>query len=327
MRVFMVLSKPSLVGKSDVRRWFPKRLATSHKGDNGRVLIIGGNQIYHGAPILAALGALHSGTDLVYLLVPSYNFEVTRAAAPDFIVASYPGNYFTSDAIPYVLPFLGRVDAVLIGPGMGGVGAGAHVGGGASSATVDAAVAPDISDDSETIRAVADLLPRFPVTTVLDSVAMLALKRITKFPLPQQVVITPHLRELEKLVDKPLSARANHDPTSLLEKKLRYCTHLARDLELTILLKGHEDLIISRTGETRANRTGNAGMTVGGSGDVLAGFTASLLARGVDPYHAAQSAAFLLGAAGDQLAKTHGHAFTASELARSLPYIISRICS
>ena len=85
----------SVLRRNDVKKIFPSRIPESHKGMNGRVLIIGGSADYYGAPILSAMGALNSGCDLVYLYVPECNFDVTRNAAPDFIVKNKELTEFT----------------------------------------------------------------------------------------------------------------------------------------------------------------------------------------------------------------------------------------
>ena len=280
--------------KSSAVHFFPQRRSDSHKGNNGRVLIVGGSIDYHGAPILAGLGALRSGVDLVYLLVPECNFEVTRSLYPDFIVRRYKGDHFTMSAIGYVLEMAAICDSVLIGPGMGEL--------------------------PETMAALDALIPQLSIPTVLDSVAIMSLRRITTFPLNQDMMITPHLNEFVRLTDKPFVER---DPVQLMEKKLRYCQNLALDLQIGIFLKGPTDLIVSTKGEAVVNVTGNAGMTVGGSGDVLAGFLVSLVARGVSMFEAAQCAAWLFGVCGDRLTKKRGYTFSATDLASELPYTIA----
>lgn len=284
--------------KSETLSHFPKRRPDSHKGDNGRVLIVGGSIDYYGAPILSALGALKSGADLVYLIVPECNFEVTRSLYPDFIVRSYPGNFFSMQAIPMVLDLAKRCDAILVGPGMG--------------------MTPD--EHPETANALDALIPQLTIPTVLDSVAIMSLRRIHNFPLNQELIITPHLNEFQRLTDKPFLER---DPQQLMEKKLRYCQNLALDLQIHILLKGPQDLIVSTRGEAALNSTGNAGMTVGGSGDVLAGFLVSLIARGVPMFEAAKLAAYIFGLCGDRLKKSRGYTFSATDLAYEVSYTIA----
>lgn len=292
------------VKKSAAVAAFPHRRPDSHKGNNGRVLIVGGSIDYYGAPILSALGALKSGVDLVYLFVPECNFDVTRSLYPDFIVRRFggehgghhPSDHFTTAAISGVLELARTCDAILVGPGMG--------------------------DHPETAHALDALIPQLTIPTILDSVAIMSLRRIQTFPLNQDIIITPHLNEFHQLTDKPFLDR---DPEKVMEKKLRYCQNLALDLQIHILLKGVQDLIVSTKGHAVVSSTGNAGMTVGGSGDVLAGFLTSLIARGVPMFEAAQCAAWMFGTCGDRLAKSRGYTFSASDLACELAMTIASV--
>lgn len=291
------------IKKSEAVAAFPHRRPDSHKGNNGRVLIVGGSIDFYGAPILSALGALKSGADLVYVIVPECNFDITRSLYPDFIVRQYRGEHFNMQAIPMVLELAQTCDAVLVGPGMGG-----------------SAERPGRGENAETMAALDALIPQLTVPTILDSVAIMSLRRIQTFPLNQDIIITPHLNEFVRLTDKPFMER---DPQQLMEKKLRYCQNLALDLQIGIFLKGPVDLIVSTKGHAVTNRTGNSGMTVGGSGDVLAGFLTSLVARGVPMFEAAQCAAYMFGVCGERLAKSRGHTFSATDLANELSFTIA----
>jgi len=279
-----------IVKESVVSKLLPKRSPTSHKGENGRVLIVGGSLDYFGAPILAGLGALYSGADLVYLFVPECNFDVSRSLYPDFIVKSFPGDFLTPRATPQIIELGKNVDSILIGPGL--------------------------SNNEKTTEAVIDIVNNLHVPTVLDADAIPALKEIKKFPLEQSIVVTPHGNEFENLVDRDIVVDEK-DPKSIVLLR-----SLSMDLHINVLLKGHIDYVSSEDGVVEKNITGNAGMTVGGTGDVLAGFVTSLLARRLEPFDAARCAAFFAGKAGDLLKKQKGECFSASDLAMTLPYVL-----
>ncbi|MBI4995116.1 NAD(P)H-hydrate dehydratase [Candidatus Peregrinibacteria bacterium] len=278
----------NIIKKSETAKLFPRRNPKSHKGDNGRVLIIGGSIDYFGAPILAGLGALNSGTDLVYLLVPECNFEVTRSFYPDFIVRKYPGNFINSRILDHIDEFLGKADAVLIGPG--------------------------VSEESEIISTVARIVKKAKCPVVLDAEAIPA---IAQLGLMSGITITPHRGEMDEITEGALP----EDFDSLVKT----VEDFSKKWGVTILLKGHRDIIAAPDKPARVNETGNAGMTVGGSGDVLAGFTASLIAQHMQSYEACQCAAFLLGLTGDNLYKHKGYNFIATDLALELPYTIHSI--
>ena len=190
---------------SELKKKISKRDPLSHKGQNGRVLIVGGSIDYHGAAIFAALGALNSGVDLVYMAVPECNFDVSRNYAPDFIVRKYPGEFLTSRAQEIVLALAKKVDTVVFGPGLG--------------------------DKPETLRAIKYLVEHIDAQTILDASAIQVLDLLDKMPLKQPLVITPHHGEFEKLTGKPFKIS---DPK---DHKIRIIRTLANDLKINILLK------------------------------------------------------------------------------------------
>jgi len=273
-----------------VRKLLRKRADDSHKGDNGRVLIIGGSVDYYGAPILAAKAALRAGADLVYLYVPECNFDVTRAAAPDFIVMKYKGDYFSPRAASDIIEFGKTCDAVLMGPGMGAL--------------------DELKEVA--VDGVLEVLKGLRIPTVLDSLAIFALKKIQKFPLEQDILITPHHNEFVNLVDRDMRISEGDTQSVILLRSI------AMDLHLNIILKGPTDLVASDEGDVVKSCNGNAGMTVGGTGDVLAGIAASLLAQGNNAFNVARAAAWICGDAGDKAFKKFGNGLIASDVVESV---------
>lgn len=278
------------ISKSTVRKILPKRSTVSHKGNNGKVMVIGGSKRFYGAPVLCGLGALYSGADMVYLVVPECNFDCTRSLYPDFVVRSYEGDFLNESAMDVILETGKKCDSVVIGPGVG--------------------------SEEETLDIILKILHTLTIPTVLDADAISVLKKIDKFPLTQQMVVTPHRQEFYNLIDKVVDI--SEDDT----KSIIFLRSLSMDLHINVLLKGAEDYISSYEGELEVNVTGNAGMTVGGSGDVLAGVLASFMAQGAEGFDAARLAAFFNGMAGDFLYKRKGVYFSASDLAMALPYVL-----
>lgn len=282
------------IKKSEVIKMFPRRDPFSHKGQNGRLLIIGGSIDYFGAPVLAGLGALNSGCDLVYLLVPECNFEVSRSFYPDLIVRKYVGNYVNTRTIDAATGLLPKVDCLLIGPG--------------------------VSEDPESARVIARIIQKSNCPVVLDAEAIPAIAHLGLLSpelkpvnLPS-ITITPNRAEMDEITQGIL-------PEDPVEEE-RITEDFAKKWGVTILLKKPHAIIASPDYETRENHTGNAGMTVGGSGDVLSGFVSSLIARRTIPYDACICASFLLGTTGDALYKQKGYNFTATDLTLELPYTI-----
>lgn len=273
---------------NDIRKLYPRRAADSHKGMNGCLMIVGGSIDYYGAPVLSGLGALYGGADLVHLFVPECNFDVSRSLYPDFIVHKLPGDYLDVKGITPITEFSKRCDAILLGPGLG--------------------------EREETMEALSKLVKALEIPTVLDANAIQVFQKIKEVPL-QPIVLTPHHNEFETLTGKDIKISGS------MSNKVVLLRTLATDLKINILLKGPEDLIASEDGEVVKNGTGNAGMTVGGSGDVLSGFVTSLIAQGATPFAACQVAAHINGRAGDELFKLKGYNFSASDLALELPFV------
>lgn len=281
------------IKKSLAKELLPRRQPDSHKGQNGRVLIVGGSIDYYGAPVLAALGAINSGADLVRIYVPECNFECSRSLYPDFIVKKYPGEFLTPRYASEIAEFGKNCDSVLVGPGLG--------------------------DREQTLEAVMEIINNLHIPTVLDAEAVMALKKVASFPLQQQLVITPHQNEFQNLVDREMVVNENDSKSIVLLRSV------SMDLHINVLLKGMVDYVSSEEGVVELNRTGNAGMTVGGSGDVLAGVVATFLAQGLEGFDAARCAAYYVGCAGDLLKKQKGWNFSASDIAMMLPYAIPAV--
>lgn len=278
------------VKSSLLKKILKKRDPFSHKGENGRVLIIGGSEEYYGAPVLAAKAALRAGCDLVYLYVPECNYEITRGFLPDFIVRKYKGDYFSPRAADEIIDFGKECDAVLMGPGMG--------------------------DKESVVEGVLEILKGLRIPTILDADAIFALKKIKKFPLEQDVLVTPHRNEFSNLVDREISLNEMDTQSMILMRSI------AMDLHLNIVLKGPVDLIASDEGELVKSKTGNAGMTVGGTGDVLAGIAASLVAQGNNCFVAGQAAAWINGTAGDLAFKKYGVGLMASDVVEEVGKVV-----
>lgn len=281
------------IKKSEVIKLYPKRDPLSHKGENGRVLVIGGSINYFGAPILSGLGALYSGADLVYLLVPECNFDVSRSFYPDFIVRKYNGDFINPKTIDAAGELAPKADCMLIGPG--------------------------ISEEPETLHSITKIIEKSQCQIVLDAEAIPAIAGLGLLDkgreMAKRVTITPHRGEMDQLTDKPLP----DDPA----EEIKIAEDFANKWGITILFKNPlGDLIAAPNRPVCVNGTGNAGMTVGGSGDVLAGFVSSLIAQGAVPYDACKCAAFLFGLTGDNLYQQKGYNFIATDLALELPYTI-----
>lgn len=249
---------------ADIARLLPKRDENAHKGDFGRVLLLCGSRGYTGAAYFAAMGALRTGAGLVYLGVPEsiYAIEAVKLNEPVVLPLPEQGGRLSEAAVPEILEKLPRMDAVLIGPGLG-LGQGSFA---VLKAVLTHAACPVVVDaDGITL-----LVPHMDILRGREA----------------PTILTPHDGEFTRLFgpvgeDRMASARA-----------------AALESRGIMLLKGHRTCVTDGIREYR-NTTGNPGMAVGGSGDVLAGVLVSLLGQGLEPLEATACAAWLHGKAGD----------------------------
>ena len=249
----------------------PDRDENAHKGDFGKILLLCGSRGYTGAAYLAAMGALRSGAGLVFLGVPESIYAIEAVKLNEAIVFPLPdrNGKLSRDAIPEILSRLPKMDAVLTGCGMGQ------------------------SEDTYLVTKAVLENAQCPVVLDADGINVLSMHkdilRGRKYP----TVLTPHDGEFVRL-----GGVIGGD-------RMASAGNLAKDLDTIVLLKGHRTCITD--GQTcYLNTTGNPGMAVGGSGDVLAGIITGLLGQGLAPLEAAACGAWLHGGAGDLCAREMG---------------------
>ena len=242
----------------------PDRSPDAHKGDFGRILLLCGSRGYTGSAYLAAMGALRAGAGLVFLGVPESIYAIEAVKLNEAIVFPLPDadGALSPDAAAQIGEKLARMDAVLIGPGLG------------QSSGALAAL--------ETVLREA----KCPVVVDADGINLLgkhkALLRGRQYP----TILTPHEMEFIRL-----GGDTSKDRTEA-------AMDLAGTLGCVLVRKGRGTLITDGT-ESYRNLTGNPGMAVGGSGDVLAGIIAAFLGQGLAPMEAAACGCWFHGAAGD----------------------------
>jgi hydroxyethylthiazole kinase-like uncharacterized protein yjeF len=264
------------VGPGDLQQL--ERDPHAHKGDFGRVLVVGGGP-YTGAPALSAQATLRAGADLAYLAVPDSIAETVQGYSENLIVDSYVGTRLLPEHVDEILDRAADVDVVVLGPGLG--------------------------DSDDTLAAVRQFLATYDGRAVVDADALQAVPDVDT---DADLVCTPHQGELQKMggpTEDDWHARAEA------------VEDFAADLGQTLLVKGAYD-VVSNGETTRVNRTGNPGMTVGGTGDVLAGATAAMFST-LDPVPAASIGAYANGDAGDQVVDEHGYGLLATDLLDALP--------
>ena len=275
------------ITSSLVKKFIPVRKSSSRKGDNGKVLVVGGSYMYHGAPILSSLAALRTGADLVYTSIPKINAQSTRAASPNLIVIPLVDSKLTRGAVNKLLGQIPNdLDSATIGMGL------------------------SIQDPEALKLLIKSLLAR-DVRLSLDANALV--NYILPLLSGKNVVVTPHAGEFKRLFGEipPDSKKAR---ITMVEK-------FARKHSVTIILKGPTDIISNGT-KTYLNPKNTPAMTVGGTGDVLSGITAGMLARNRNTLESAVISVYFNGLAGKITQKKLGLHMTATDLLDVLPSVM-----
>jgi NAD(P)H-hydrate epimerase len=279
------------VGPGELSIYYPRPAKKSHKGDNGIVLVIGGGP-YIGAPALSGLAALRTGVDLVYIATPKRAWESVAAFSPNFIVKDLSVDMLTKKDIPRIEELLTKCTAVILGPGLG-----------AAKETEDAVI-PLVK------RIIAEKKP-----LVLDADAIKPIGENLSIIKNTKTVVTPHVGEFKKLTGITLSQD--------VDKRIQAVKEWAKKIGVTIFLKGYID-VLSDGKNIKLNKVHNEAMTVGGTGDVLAGVIGALLSKGVEPFNAIRIAAFLNGEAGNEVYKKKSYGLVASDIVEELPNILKK---
>ena len=255
----------------DVLKILPDRDPFGHKGSFGKILLLCGSRGFTGAAYLSAMGALRSGAGLTFLGVPEsiYSIEAVKLNEPVVFPLPDSNGKIGSDAISDVLERLPRMDAVLIGCGLG------------ISASTEALVKSVLEH------------AQCPVVVDADGITLLKAHKDILRGRRAPTILTPHDGEFVRIGG------------SLGEDRMASAANFAREWNCIVLLKGHRTCISDGNTHYR-NTTGNPGMAVGGSGDVLSGIIVSLLGQGIHPLEAAACGAWLHGAAGDLCAEEMG---------------------
>ena len=277
-----------ILSAEDVSRLLPPRNPWAHKGDFGKLLLLCGSRGYTGAAYFAAMGALRSGAGLVFLGVPESIYAIEAVKLNEPVVFPLPdrNGMLSAEAIPTILQRLPAMNAVVIGPGLG--------------------------QSEDTLQVTKAVLQNAACPVILDAdgINLIAGHKDLLRGRDKPTILTPHDGEFRRLWG-PIG-----------EDRMACAMEAARSLNCILLLKGHETCITDGTVEYR-NPTGNPGMAVGGSGDILAGIIAGLLGQGLSPLEAAACGAWLHGMAGDLCARELGqYGMLPSDMLQALPRLL-----
>ncbi len=273
----------------------PRRKPDGHKGDFGKVLIVGGSAAYTGAPYLTTLGAVRSGCGLVYLGIPDpiWSIEAMRcASAMPFPLPAGQSGGLSRKALPAVLEKLSHCDVLAIGPGLG--------------------------RDEDTAKLVREALLKTEKPVVLDADGINALEGhidILDQRRGRTTILTPHDGEFARLGGR--LAKLGRAETARRFAQAHACI---------LVLKGHRTITATPAGNLLVNTTGSSGLAKGGSGDVLTGLIASLLAQGAPAAGAAAGGVWLHGRAGDLASeRLTPYCMTPEDMAAELPNVFREL--
>ncbi|WP_273567513.1 NAD(P)H-hydrate dehydratase [Maribacter halichondriae] len=268
-----------LIGKNEMLPLYKPREKYSHKGTHGHSLIIGGSHGKIGAVILASKACLHSGSGLVTAYVPECGYLSLQTALPEAMVIT-DTNERTIGKIDF------NIDPSVVGVGIG------------------------LGTNTETVKAFCDFLKKNKVPLVIDADALNIISGNKEFlkMLPKQSILTPHPKELERLVGK---WKDDFD-------KLKKVKTFSKKHDCIVLIKGaHTITVYDEKGYV--NMTGNPGMATAGTGDILTGIITGLVAQGYEPLNAAVFGVYLHGRAGDIAVEYTGYqSLTASAVIESI---------
>ena len=272
----------------DVLALLPDRKENAHKGNFGRVLLLCGSRGFTGAAYLAAMGALRAGAGLVYLGVPESIYQIEAIKLNEAIVFPLPDRegMLCPEAIPLLAERLPQMDAVVLGCGLGQ------------------------SQGAEGVVRWVLEQARCPVVLDADGINLIGRHRDVLRGRAGATILTPHQGEFVRL-GFPIG-----------EDRMASARQAARELGCVMVLKGHGTCVTDGQREY-INPTGNPGMAVGGSGDVLAGVIGSLLGQGLAPLEAAACGCWVHGAAGDQCARDLGqYGMLPTDMLNALPRLL-----
>jgi NAD(P)H-hydrate epimerase len=283
------LESETYAGPGDFKVLWKPRPAHAHKGDYGRLLVIGGSENFTGAPAFSGLAATKCGTDMVYVASPARTSEIVASYSPDLINIKLPGDHLNPKSLPELERWINTVDAIVLGPGIG-----LH------------------PETQEIIGKIISTIESAGKPLVIDADALKTFGRRRR-RLKTSSVLTPHAGEFAEVLQRKISPD--------LSLRQEAAAQLAKETGATVVLKGQVDIIVDET-RTKLNKTGNPFMTVGGTGDVLTGLIGGLLAQHIEPFRASVAGAFLNGLAGDMLISEKGPTVTPLALVDQIPKAI-----
>ncbi len=286
------------VDANEIIKIFPKRNPVSNKGDYGHVLSICGSKCMAGAAVLASQGAVRGGAGLVTAAFPECAYPAISSKITSPLLLPLESNEegtFSSSCINKVVNAMEKATAIVIGCGLG------------------------VNKDTASILAEVIKNAKVPIIIDADGINIISrninVLKAAKVP----IILTPHPGEMSRLTGMSVK--------QIQSDRIQTAVDFANEYNVTVVLKG-ANTVVAAPGDKRVfvNTTGNAGMSKGGSGDLLAGITGAFIAQGIDVLDAAKMAVYFHGLAGDIAAEKYSMtAMSPTDTANCLPFALSTI--
>jgi len=283
-------SASAFVTNEEVRASLLPRARFTHKGDYGSVLVVGGSELYSGAPALAGLAALRAGAGLVLVASPEQVVPSIRGLSPDLIVRALPGERIRPGHLELMRSEFDKANVLAIGPGLGRA---------EDSLSGALEMAKQALTDGKRV--------------VVDADALDVMNRLARESSSDSVVVTPHAGEFKRLTGVETGVQ--------WRERVKPVRDYAGSHNCTLLLKGHHT-VVSDGKRVKVHIGGNPGMAKGGMGDVLTGVVSGMMAQGSGTFEAACGAAHVCGEAADRLFASKGFHYLASDMLNALPEVL-----
>lgn len=295
----VIESKTFIITKKMIRQYIPKRIADSHKGTYGKASVVAGSRGLSGAAILTCLAALNSGVGIIELFIPESIDLIISTKVVEIItkpLKETPNGLLDLSSINTVVTGIKASDVVAIGPGCG--------------------------NSNELFELVKQVIKNSEVPLVIDADGLNALAKNIEVLSDEErksaIVLTPHLGEMSRLINRPIE--------EIKKDKINIVKNFSRQYNVILVLKGARTIVGLPNGEIYININGNSGMSTAGSGDILTGLIASLIAQGVGPDKAALLGVFIHGYSGDLVANDKGeYGMLSEDIVKSIGQVFKEL--
>jgi len=290
-------SRTFIITRKLIKEYIPKRIADSHKGTYGKASVIAGSRGLSGAAILTCLAALNSGVGIIELFIPESIDLIISTKVVEIItkpLKETPNGLLDLSSISSVVKGIEESDVVAIGPGCG--------------------------NSNELFELVKQVINTSNSPVVIDADGLNALAKNIEVlkDNKSQIVLTPHLGEMSRLINQPIE--------EIKRNKINIVKEFSKEYDVILVLKGARTIIGLPSGEIYININGNSGMSTAGSGDILTGLIGSLIAQGVEPDKAALLGVFIHGYSGDLVAEEKGeYGMLAEDIVKSIGQVFKEL--